>query len=250
MPDLTGLSEDELRSLVLSVGTHRSDRPLSPVEVGELFEKACDEGASMSECAAATQLNDETMVRRFLRLNHIDERIRHLVDWGESDEYCISFSAGVELSRLPNEAQVELGEAVVENSLTKKEVVSIRQLYERSGDSLTKCIQRVLKRRPVQRKVDLVMGAIVDGELEKVLSTKSQRERNRVLEEALDNLVSGAPIFSARLGTQKFTIAGQQGVVGELEKLENPEASVSQEVARLLGVSGKSQDAIGRSDSQ
>ena len=46
-----GLSSTELQDLVLSVGTHRSERRLSPLEVACLLDRALSCGGSRKECS-------------------------------------------------------------------------------------------------------------------------------------------------------------------------------------------------------
>ena len=41
---MRGLSPYEVRQLILSVGTRKSERPLSPVEVAKLMQKALEAG--------------------------------------------------------------------------------------------------------------------------------------------------------------------------------------------------------------
>ena len=78
------LSPQELQGLLLSVGTHRGKRLLSPVEVANLFAKVTSEGGRLGDCARAAQLEGTTMVGRFLRLLKLPESVRHLVDWGSN----------------------------------------------------------------------------------------------------------------------------------------------------------------------
>ncbi len=76
------LTNEERRQLLLSVGTHRGQRPLSPFEVAELFARAISKGATLAECAAAASLEGTTWVSRFLRLLKLPSTVTHLVDWG------------------------------------------------------------------------------------------------------------------------------------------------------------------------
>ena len=76
------------------------------------------------------------MVDRFLKLRKLPRRLKHLVEWGKSGTGVIGFSGTVELTQFPCESQGTMGLKIVEHELTKKEIVSVRQLLERSSDPL------------------------------------------------------------------------------------------------------------------
>ena len=65
---MRGLSSAEVRQLILSVGTHKSERPLSPVEVAQLMQKAVKAGENRKEIAARLLLEDSSIIGRFIRL--------------------------------------------------------------------------------------------------------------------------------------------------------------------------------------
>ena len=234
-----GLTHTELRELQLSVGTGRAARPLTPVEVADRYAVALEAGASRGECAKETQLRDHTMVDRFLKLRELPASITHLVDWGRSGKGAIGFSGAVELTHFRPETQEAVGVAIVEHELTKKEIVSIRQLNERSSDSLRRCIQRVLRRRPVVRHVEIVLGSVGPNDLQTALEEYSQRERNVILRAALEALVPDADITSARLGTTSFSVVGPRGVVARLDELGRPEVEIQQAIRRGMGLGNR-----------
>ena len=229
---LPPLDPTELRELQLSVGTHRGLRPLTPVEVAGRYAVALESGASKADCAQETQLADPTMVERFLILRELPPELQHLIDWGKSGKGVIGFSGAVELTRFETESQKAMGLAIVEHELTKTEMVSIRQLLERSSDPLRRCLERVLRRRPVVRHVDVILGSIGAADLQTILQGCSQRERNELLRAVLDELVPGAGITSARLGTSSFSVVGSSGVVAALDQLSDPEGMIQDALRR------------------
>ena len=229
---LSGLTPTELRELQLSVGTHRGVRSLTPVEVADRYAVALEAGASKAECAKETQLAGPTMVDRFLKLRKLPDKRKHLVDWGESGKGVIGFSGAVQLTQFPRESQETMGLKIVEHELTKKELVSVRQLLERSSDSLSRCLERVLRRRPVVRHVEVILGSIGADDLQTTLQRYSQRERNGLLGAVLDELVPGASITSARLGTSSFSVVGPRGVLAQLDALSNPEGLIQDALRR------------------
>ena len=240
-----GLTHTELRELQLSVGTGRVARPLTPVEVADRYAVALASGASRAQCATETQLNDHTMVDRFLKLRELPARITHLVDWGRSGRGAIGFSGAVELTHFRPEDQEAVGVVIVEHQLTKKEIVSIRQLSERSSDPLRRCIQRVVRRRPVVRHLEVVLGSVGSDDLQTALGEYSQRERNGILRAALENLLPDADITSARLGTISFSVVGPRGVVARLDELGDPEIEIQQAIRRGMGLGSRPTSKIG-----
>lgn len=231
---LPGISKEEYHELVLSVGTHRTNRPLTPVEVADRFARALDADASLEECASAAQLSGPTMVRRFLRLRELTSDVKHLVDWGESGERCISFSSAVEVARLTPEAQGKMAAAILEHELSRQEVVSVRQLWERSDDDFNHCVNRVIKRRPVRRHVEVVMGAVKGKDLQELLEGRSQRARNELLEDVLQSLLQNVDDVSGRLGPASYSIFGPAGTATSLASLDDPEGSISEALRESL----------------
>ena len=232
---LVGLTRTELRELQLSVGIHRGVRELTPVEVADRYAVALRAGASKAECAHKTQLAGPTMVDRFLKLHKLPPPLRHLVDWGNSGKGAIGFSGAVELSQFPRESRETMGLKIVEHELTKKEIVSVRQLLERSSDPLLRCLERVLGRRPVVRHVEVILGSIAATDLQAILHEYLQRERNDLFRAALDELVPGVSVTSARLGTSSFSIVGPRGVVARLDELSDPESMIQDALRCRVG---------------
>ena len=234
---LSGLTPTELRELQLSVGTHRGVRSLDPVEVADRYAVALEAGASKAECAKETQLAGPTMVDRFLKLRKLPEGLQNRVEWGESGKGVIGFSGAVQLTKFPPEIQETMGWKIVEHELIKNEITSIRQLLERSSDPLDRCLERVLKRRPVVRHLEVIMGSVGAVDVQAMLQGCSQRERNELLRAILDELVPGADITSARLGTSSYSVVGPQGVVAALDELSDPERLIQEALRRSIALS-------------
>ena len=122
------LSVEVQRNLVLSVGTHRGERPLSPIEAGMAIDQEIRQGTSPAELARDLLLRDTTMLPKFRRLLQLAPGVRHLVDWGGSLA-TVSMSTAAEISRLiePGDHQL-LADAVLTNRLTRIEVQQIVEL--------------------------------------------------------------------------------------------------------------------------
>ena len=118
---LPGLTPEEAKGLILSVGTHRGKRPLSPVEVARLFHKAISHGANRKECALFVHLIGTHMVSRFLRLLDLDHFVQHSIDWRQTGP-TISFTSAWKLSKFPKKEQAEACLEIMGHQLGTKEV--------------------------------------------------------------------------------------------------------------------------------
>ena len=78
---MIGITAEEQRDLILSVGIHKQERTLSPIEVAQLLDKAIKAGTNIKELSGEILL-DTTMITRFLRLLDISPNLQHLVGWG------------------------------------------------------------------------------------------------------------------------------------------------------------------------
>ena len=65
MSSVKGLSQEEHQRLLLSVGTHRGQRPLSPIEVASLFAKVLAAGGSLSDIETTVAMTAKDAVATF-----------------------------------------------------------------------------------------------------------------------------------------------------------------------------------------
>lgn len=202
------LTPKERQGLLLSVGTHRGKRPLSPVEVAGLFAKILAAGGSLSDCARAARLEGTTIVARFLRLLKLPDSVRHLVDWGSSPG-TIGFSAGSELARLEDAAEEEeVVRGVLTNRLSGSEVRQVIQLRKRSKRPVQDCLNEVVGMRPRIDKRYVYVGAVTDAALKGALASMTQRERDEFLAEAIKGVLDAKTLAVTRLGPDRFTLVG------------------------------------------
>ena len=232
---LTGLDAIELGRLRVSVGygTHKKGRPLSPVEVGNLVQRALTAGSTLSDCARQVRI-DKTGLARFLRLLKLPEDLQHLVDWG-SGRGILGFSCAAELVRIKDPDDVRsVANAILENSLNGKETRQVVQLLERSGRSVSKIIAEVLRMRPVVERRYVFIGSITDEILVSILEHLSQRERDVLLEAGITKL--GLVGVSGRLGPKRFTLVGSDEFGTSISKIGTDylEERLSEEVAKEL----------------
>ena len=215
---MRGLPPEIQRDLILSVGTHRARRRLSPIEVAEAIETSMASGATVRELATELHL-DPTMVPRFPRLLKLPPEIQHLVDWGQGKAR-LSFEAASYIARLASsKEQREVAEAALKHELGKVEILQIVQIRERSGKPITDCIGSVLRMRPQIERRHLLIGAIISEKLQTALRQMTQKERDRLLKSAVTSRSSDLPPWEGRLGIERFTLVGDNAFGIAVQKL-------------------------------
>jgi hypothetical protein len=204
---LSALTPEERQQLVASVGTHRSERHLSPTEVALLFQKAVRTGDSLADCAKAVSLESTSQISRFLSLLKLPADVLHLVDWGTT-ENSLSFSSAFELSRLEQtEDKQRAVQAVLEHHLSSSEVRQLVQARMRSGKSMDECIQVVLRMRPQIEVRHVFIGAVLEEGVRQKLNQIVQRKRDELLQSVLAKVMPAIQV-SGRLGSDRFTLVG------------------------------------------
>lgn len=197
-----------LRDLILSVGTHKGIRPLSPLEVGDgIAELINDVGF---EAAMEKLTLDPSTSRRFLKLRELDQGIGELVDWGRKPG-TISFSAAAEIVRLRPEQQKDLAEACLQHGLTKEETRQVVQLVFRRNDSVAAAVQSALAMRPSVVTIHVVICAVRPSLVEP-LRQVSQRQRDLLLEESI--AVVGC-VRAGRLTPTNFSLTADAAIADD-----------------------------------
>jgi hypothetical protein len=177
---IPGLSPIEERNLILSVGTHRTGRPLSPVEAGQLLNRAKSSGASVSDLAVACHLEGGTWIGRFIRLGELSPTLHHLVDWGSS-KTTLSMTQAQEIARLPrHEDQETLGRRAIEDRMSSHEVRQVVQLLQRSTRSAEEAIDSVVQLRPQVTRQFVYLATVTDEAVRRKLAELTQAERNQL----------------------------------------------------------------------
>jgi hypothetical protein len=207
MPALM-LSPEERKRLLLSVGTHRGRRPLSPGEVATLFAKILSGGGTLSDCAEAAQLEGTTWVSRFLRLLSLPDQVKHLIDWG-GKEGAVTFSSASEIARLDNDSDEQLLiQGVLTHRLSGSEVRQVVQLRKRSGRPAKDCLDEVVGMRPRIEKRYVYVGALTSSDLKKKLEEMTQNDRDDLLQKVVQQAFPSAGPALSKLGPTTFTLAG------------------------------------------
>ena len=231
---MNGISDLEYQRLLLSVGTHRNIRPLSPVEVAELLGKAIAAGATRTQCAQALGVGP-SQISVFLNLLNVAPQVRHLADWQGSKAASIPFSTLAELRRLQHDDQVIAANAALSHKLTWKEVVQLVQIAIRSGNPVEDCIAQVLKLRPVIITRHLFVGAVTSQEVQRRLAPMPQSDRDGLLSDAVTKLTGPNYPTGVRLGANEFTVLSDHALSSLLGLQPNDiETSVNQTLTEAL----------------
>ena len=205
---MRGLSSSEIRQLILSVGTHRSERLLSPIEVANLIQKALDAGEKREAIADRLHLNDSTIIGRFKRLLSLPRQVQHLIGWG-SDPATVSFTVAAEIARLgTSQERSDLAKIALENQFNKSEIIQIVQIRKRSGKPLESCLKTVLDQRPVINRRHVIIGELRSERLKDELRHTSQLERDNLLQSALERHVPNVSPLGIKLGDGYFLLVG------------------------------------------
>ena len=233
---ISELSQTELQSLILSVGTHRGRRHLSPMEVAALLRQAVESGASRQALSHALRIS-EIQISRFIKLFNLDPQVRDLADWGAGSATTISFSSLLEIARLDPSQQIEVARSALAHRLTKAECRQISQIAQRSGRHITDCIADVVERRPRVQAQFVLIGSIQQTELQMHLEIKPQDVRDCLLKSILTKL--GQPLQDTRfrLGSRTFTILASQDISSLLGTAPDKiEAFVNQQLNHLVQI--------------
>ena len=202
------MSSYEVRQLILSVGTHRSARPLLPVEVAQLMQRALDAGEKRADIAGKLYLEDSTIIGHFTRLLSLPTQVQQLIGWG-SDPATVSFTTAAIIARLKcDQEQSVLAKAALENQFRKSEIIQIVQIRLRSENPIEDCIQAVLDQRPIVEKRHLIIGELQSEKLTEELQQISQLERNNLLQSILERYVPEIPSLGCKLGDVYFLLVG------------------------------------------
>ncbi len=233
MLGLTALDLGRLR-ISIGYGTHKKGRPLSPIEVGQLFRRACEAGDSLQDCASNSHLVGTTQVSRFLRILNLPQDLQHLISWGDSKD-TIGFSCAFELARIKSaDDQRVVAKSILTDGLKSKEVRQIAQLRERSGQSIYACLKEILGMRTKIERRYIFIGSVTDQYTESSLQELTQAQRDSVLKIAIDGLNFQG--VTGRLGSRIFTLVGGERFNAEMNNIgkENLEAQIRTQVEQEI----------------
>ena len=219
---LSGLSPLELGRLRVSVGygTHKRGRPLSPMEVSCLIDRARVAGNSLEVCAREIRI-DASGIGRFLRLQQLPEEVRHLIDWGSGTGF-VGFSCATELVRIQDSTnQCTVAEAIMVHGLDSREVRQVAQLIKRSGLSAHDAVEEIVGMRTVVVQRYVYVGTVTHGHLASALETRTQHEKNALLRAGVEKLELHG--VTGRLAANRFTLVGDDRLGRLLSNMQGDE---------------------------
>jgi hypothetical protein len=204
---IAGLSEETRRALLLSVGSHRQRRPMTPLQVGAALDAARRSGTSLDELREFLHLEDESVLRRFLNLLTLSPDVKVLVDWKRT-ETTIPFTAGSEIAKLPTSDHRTVAEAIIRHSLSTEEVKQLIQLCRRSTRSAETCIQEILRFRPTVEIRQLFIGGVSSADVRETLAKMGQEDRDQLFATVLRTVVPAGTVATGRLTEDRFSVVG------------------------------------------
>jgi DNA-binding transcriptional MerR regulator len=211
-----GVPIDVQKKLLLSVGSHRASRPLSPVEVAEALQLSLDAGSTLQEIAEFLHLESTSELTKFIRLLRLSRDVRHMVDWGRPKS-AIGFTVASEVARLDSpDEQMQLCRAALEHQIGRAEMQQISQLHQRSGRAIGECVTEILQLRPRVQRIHVFLGAVTSADVRQRLAKLSQAERDTALRSAVQRAFPRLKDFGGKLGSEKFTITGNEEVSAKL----------------------------------
>ena len=179
---------------LLSLGTHKKNRPFEPIEVSKLTQRLIDENPTedINRIAKRTPVSVDQL-REFLKLSKLPEQVQNILGWGRDNRENLAFSAGAIISELKEPKDMErLGKSAIMNNLKKNEIeriVSLKKNYE--DRSIDECIEEVKKLRPLIEEGYMFVSHISEITLNKLNETSKNRNIlvNILVAGLIDNLL-------------------------------------------------------------
>ena len=207
---MQSIPPERRRDLILSLNTHKGNRPLAPIEVANLFEQILKGGATYKELADFVNFDSTSTLREIHRLLSLAPEIRELVGWGRSGAP-LSMTAASHIARLKDQADQEaVAHAGLTHGFTSEETRQVVETKIHSGQPVARCVETVLRLRPRIERKDLLIGAVTSENLRNRLSQMTQRERDEVLRNAMSQCVAGLPEWVGSLSAARFTLLGDE----------------------------------------
>ncbi len=214
------LSPELKRDLILSLGTHRTERRLSPLEVARLIDLLYRNGTSFKEIAHLVSLKSTSTLREIHRLLALTPDIQHLVGWGKPSASTLPMKSAQQIARLSSwPDQLTATEATLVHELTSEETRQVVESRIRSQEPIDDCIDAVLRLRPTIERKYLFLGAVISSRVCRHLETLTQGERDEVFKASISHCYDNWPQWSGKLGDSRFTISGATDLARVIEQL-------------------------------
>lgn len=222
------ISAADKTNLILSVGTHRKNRRLLPIEVAELIAK-WKSSESTKNIAVELGLKGTSMLNRFLSLLKLPKELQPLISWGNSPGY-MSFSVACEVARSSEEKVIDiLAKDAIENQRTKEEVRSIFQRYQRSNQDIFTAISEISRRRPEIIPLHIFVGQITEDKL-----AGRSEFKDEDLFVSLEKFFGEGNLFSAAIRDNRFSFTVIESALEQVEKENLDAKNIESFIANLL----------------
>lgn len=185
-----------------------ADRLDNPAFVAKAIKAAIESGQSRKEIAIEIfQGNgDASMIAILLNVLKLPTQIQEMVIWGKVKNGAgVGLSAASQISKFNEENMMYVFEECMKSEFTKDEVMSIRQLSERSDSSLEECVERIVGRRPYTRKLHLWLRVPSD-EVKNIIKEMPQQNRDELFSKTLKSL--DLDTVKGRLGMDMIALLG------------------------------------------
>ena len=214
------LSPELKRDLILSLGTHRTKRRLSPLEVARLIDLLYQNGTSFKAIARLVSLKSTSTLREIHRLLALAPDIQHLVGWGKPSASTLPMKSAQQIARLSSwPDQLTAAEATLVHELTSEETRQVVESRIRSQKPVDDCINDVLRLRPTIERKYLFLGAIISSRVCRHLETLTQAERDEVFKTSISHCYDNWPQWSGKLGASRFTVSGAADLAQVIDQL-------------------------------
>ena len=214
------LSPEQKRDLILSLGTHRTERRLSPIEVARLIDALHRNGTSFREIAHLVSMKSTSTLREIHRLLELDPDIQHLVGWGKPSATTLPMKSAQQIARLSSwQDQLAATKATLVHELTSEEARQVVESKIRSQEPIGDCIKAVLRLRPTIERKYLFLGAVTSNRVSRHLETLTQVERDEVFNAGINHCYDEWPQWSGKLGISRFTFSGGVDLAHVLDEL-------------------------------
>jgi len=212
---------DFYSDLLLSIGTHDSDRPLTPIEVSDSLVRLLTEtGDSLEELSKRVGLGrkksvstikkkiDTTQIRIFQNLQKLSRRNVYSLGWGRSKDGKVAMTLGGDIARLSNKNDHDLlFNTIIENMDTEKQLVKndVKNIVNRKINSpevdMSEIIELVKNTKP-KPELFCRIGIYPDGEFIEQFNTKisiNELKNSEFLKKLIQNKFKNNEIESISL---------------------------------------------------
>ena len=215
------LNEKEWTLLRATIGRFKKVRHLSVLEVVELLVKANSYLSSKEISKNVGRSKD--IIEQFLKINNIKEnKILNATSWqGNLSNREISMTTASFIGGVDDKVnQIKLFEGVIKHKLTKSDVYEVRSHWKKNarGD-ISKSIEEVLSYKPKVVSQEVILGALKSKTLQKILSKRTNIEKNKLLNSILKDQFSHIVYKGAVLKNDKFMIIGDNETLKQINKL-------------------------------